>query len=403
MRKRAVPENGVSFVDGAGQPYATFGKNDSGQGIQGMTSEYELMRGDIVDVFYRTSLGLNVDDEKEEKKEIDGSDGNGYPIRYEFGVTVTNLTKTQSGDGKSGTEGVEATFSDGRTVRYDLVVGADGQASRTRRFVLGGRAASDACFRPLGLYTALFLVPRRAGVDGGWMTVHAMTGRRAVITRAADEAAPTQVYMAVQTTRKVDGFGIASAMGATNTNTNANKNGSEGGRVLTQREAFVRAFADHKGWRVPELVEALRNDTSDDDFYATEIGQVHCPALVAGRVALLGDAGYCPSPITGKGTTLSLVGAYILAGELARHGPDDVGGALDAYERAVRPFVDESQKILPGLPAAIYADSAWGLWLLTSILWVVSKLGIVDLLTRIVPESASGIKLPEYPELNLED
>ena len=38
-----------------------------------------------------------------------------------------------------------------------------------------------------------------------------------------------------------------------------------------------------------------------------------------GRVTC-GDAGYCASPLSGMGTSLALVGAYVLAGELGPAG-----------------------------------------------------------------------------------
>ncbi|KAI1429681.1 FAD/NAD(P)-binding domain-containing protein [Xylaria sp. FL1777] len=384
IRKRAVPEQGVSFVDARGRSFATFGKNDSGHGAQTMTSEYEVMRGDLVDVLYRASLDWSTDkddDDEEKRQEAPAvsdvvSSGN---VRYEFGVTVTGLSQHDA-------DAVDVTFSDGRTARYDLVVGADGQASRTRRMILGGKDASDACFRPLGIYTALYLVPR-APRDDSWMTVHMMPGQRGVFTRSADEKAPTQVYMAIQTSRRRNAYGVYTAMA---------------GSLAAQKDAFVRAFADQHGWRVDELVDALKNKTRDEDFYATEIGQVRCEKLAVGRVALLGDAGYCPSPITGMGTTLSLTGAYILAGELARHGGrDGVPEALTSYARGVRPFVDEAQKILPGFPRIVYAQTRWGLWILTSVIWLLAKLRIVDLLARLFSENSGRVKIPEYPELNL--
>lgn len=65
--------------------------------------------------------------------------------------------------------------------------------------------------------------------------------------------------------------------------------------------------------------------------------------MYSGRVVLLGDAGYFPSPFTGMGTTVSLIGLYVLAGELARHG-NDVYRALKAYEEVVRRPVNECQK-----------------------------------------------------------
>ncbi|KAI1353916.1 FAD/NAD(P)-binding domain-containing protein [Xylaria sp. FL0043] len=378
MRKRAVPEQGVSFVDERGNMFATFGKNDSGHGAQTMTSEYEIMRGDLVDVFYRASLGVSTDADTPKPAAVDNvvSSGN---VRYEFGVTVTELSQHDD-------TAVDVTFSDGRKARYDLVVGADGQGSRTRRAILGGKEASDACFRSLDLFTALYLVPRSAR-DTNWMQVHLMPGRRGIFTRSADEKAPTQVYMAVNTSRAQDAYGVCSA--------------TAGQSIAEQKRTFARAFADQHGWRMDELTDALENKTREEDFYATEIGQVHCEKLAVGRVVLLGDAGYCPSPITGMGTTLSLIGACVLAGELARHGRDGVPEALQSYARGVRPFVDEAQKILPGFPGLLYSESRWGVWIITTIFSLVAKLRIIDLLARFLPESSGRLKIPEYPELNL--
>ncbi|KAI8947612.1 FAD/NAD(P)-binding domain-containing protein, partial [Xylaria longipes] len=391
IRKRVVPERGVCFVDARGRSFATFGKNDSGHGAQAMTSEYEIMRGDLVDVFYKASLGLNPDDDDDDDDDDDTTanekktaavSGNG--VRYEFGTTVTDISQP------SDAAAVSVTFSDGRRATYDLVVGADGQSSRTRRTVL---EASEANFRPLGLFTAYYLVPRGAD-DDGWMKWHIMTGRRGIFTRSAESQKPTQVYMAVQTDRASDAYGVASAVTKSSSSSSA--------VVGEQKEAFAAAFADQTGWRVPGFVDALRHRTPDDDFYATEIGQVRCERLVAGRVVLLGDAGYCPSPITGMGTTLSLTGAYILAGELARHADGDVPAALTAYEEGVRPFVGEAQKLMPGVPGILYAESAWGVWLLGTIISLVAKLRIVDLLVRLLPEDKGGLKIPEYPELKLD-
>src|ERR1700746_1832045 len=55
----------------------------------------------------------------------------------------------------------------------------------------------------------------------------------------------------------------------------------------------------------------------------------------AGRVVLLGDAAWCAGP-GGNGTGLAMMGAFILAGELATRG-DDYRAAFAAYERCLRP------------------------------------------------------------------
>jgi 2-polyprenyl-6-methoxyphenol hydroxylase-like FAD-dependent oxidoreductase len=75
---------------------------------------------------------------------------------------------------------------------------------------------------------------------------------------------------------------------------------------------------------------------------------VRAPRWSHGRVALVGDAAYCPSPMTGMGTTLAVVGAYVLAGEIASHAA--LRDALDGYERIMRPWVEQVQKLPPGMP-----------------------------------------------------
>ncbi|KAI0436321.1 FAD/NAD(P)-binding domain-containing protein [Xylaria telfairii] len=390
IRKRIVPESGVKFVDARGRSFATFGKNDSGRGAQAMTSEYEIMRGDLVDVFYRASLGLDPERSTDKKKGGAVATDNDGAVRYVFGTTAVDISQHDDDDDDDD-EAATVTFSDGKKERYHLVVAADGQSSRTRRMVL---SEHDTGFHPLGLYTAYYLVPR-APDDDAWMRWHLMTGRRAVFTRSADREAPTQVYMSVQTTRATDAYGVATAIGKSSTSSSVS--------VRDQKAVFAAAFADQTGWKLPAFVDALKNTTPDDDFYATEIGQVRCEKLVRGRVVLLGDAGYCPSPITGMGTTLSLTGAYILAGELARHADGDVTAALKAYEEGVRPYVTEAQKLIIGNPDILYAQSAWGVWFLTTIISLMAKLRIVDLAIRLMPEDKGGLKIPEYPALKLGD
>ena len=63
------------------------------------------------------------------------------------------------------------------------------------------------------------------------------------------------------------------------------------------------------------------------------------------RVSLVGDAAYCPSPFTGQGTSLALIGAYVLAKELGRS-PQEPENAFARYEQRMRPFVDMNQALL---------------------------------------------------------
>ncbi|KAH9997386.1 FAD/NAD(P)-binding domain-containing protein [Xylariaceae sp. FL0662B] len=367
IREKTVPEKGLALVDGEGKSRAVFGVNDSGKGQQSMTSEFEIMRKDLVEVLYQASLS-------EGKHAVDGQQGGEQGaeaaggLRYEFNTSVTALSQDA--------DGVDVIFSNGETGRYDLVVGADGQGSRTRRMLFGEEAGRDM-FHPIGVFCAYFLVPRLPDENEIARFYHAREGR-AILTRSGDLGAPTQAY-----------FMCAS-------HGDELRKSIVGKPVEAQKEAFARVFKN-MGWQEERLIKGMFEST---DFYAQEMGQVKCGSPYKGRIALLGDAGYCPSPASGLGTTLSLVGAYILAGELARH-DNDVPAALNAYDISLRPYVDKAQKLLPGQPGLLMIKSGWGVSALHLIASILSKLKVDKIVNQIMPENKGGLKIPEYPELKL--
>ena len=91
---------------------------------------------------------------------------------------------------------------------------------------------------------------------------------------------------------------------------------------------------------------------SSDLLYFDSVSQVRLPNWSAGRIGLLGDAGYCPSPLSGQGTSLALVGAYVLAGSLAGCDGDHRAG-FARYEARMREFAELNQALAtenPGGP-----------------------------------------------------
>jgi 2-polyprenyl-6-methoxyphenol hydroxylase-like FAD-dependent oxidoreductase len=121
--------------------------------------------------------------------------------------------------------------------------------------------------------------------------------------------------------------------------------------VAAQQDVVARHFA-HVGWETPRLLRAMR---TAPDFLFDSMGQVRLDSWSRGSVALLGDAGYCATPLTGLGTSLALVGAYVLAGELAAT-EGDHGAAFRRYDTVMRPYVSQAQQLPPG-GAAGYAPS----------------------------------------------
>lgn len=367
VRDIVVHERGVAFVDKHGKPQFQVGVNDTGKGQQGMTSEYEIMRGDLVRVLYDASL------EASEAAKKQGGAG----VAYEFGVSVDTISQKEDGEG-----GVDVKFSDGRRQHFDLVVGADGQGSRTRRQAWGDEAGR-AAFHTLHSYGAYFTIPRVEAEDSDIAVVHHLAGRRMIAFRSNGRP-ETQCYMFCN--EPSQGPLLRDATGY-----NPDKT------VDDQKKIWRDFFDDSDAWCRERVFDGLKNTK---DFYAHEAGQVKLDSWSRGRVALLGDAGYCPSPLTGCGTTASLVGAYVLAGELARH-PGDVATALEGYDRVLRPFIDEVQKLPPGGPTLAAPQTDWGIWFMHSLGKFVTTLKIDKLALSLMPSDKGGIPLPKYPELKL--
>jgi 2-polyprenyl-6-methoxyphenol hydroxylase-like FAD-dependent oxidoreductase len=267
IREKLVDEQGIRFIDQKGKIKAEFGANKTGQGKQSFTAEYEIMRGDLVRILY----GATKDN-----------------CRYIFGQTVEDFEQRENG--------VHVKFSDGKEEDFDLLVGADGQSSRTRRKMLGTTLDDD--FEWLGLYLCYFTVPRTEK-DENFAVALNLPGRRVVATRV-DNPKTMQVYLAKQVTDRKAGLQeLNDAMAS--------------GDQQKVKEVYADMFKD-VGWECPRLLDGMLHSEEAKDFYNQRIGQVKMSgSWTKGRVTLVGDAAYCPSPITGVGTSVGIVGAYALA------------------------------------------------------------------------------------------
>jgi 2-polyprenyl-6-methoxyphenol hydroxylase-like FAD-dependent oxidoreductase len=107
------------------------------------------------------------------------------------------------------------------------------------------------------------------------------------------------------------------------------------------------------------------------DFYFDVLRQVRMPRWSKGRVALLGDAAWCVTPLGGIGATLSVTGAHVLAGELALHG--EPIEAFGAYERAMRPMVAQGQGIPKFVPRLAHPRTRAGIAVLHGALGILTR------------------------------
>jgi 2-polyprenyl-6-methoxyphenol hydroxylase-like FAD-dependent oxidoreductase len=105
-----------------------------------------------------------------------------------------------------------------------------------------------------------------------------------------------------------------------------------------QRNIIFNQFST-TGWRTPELLAEVKNSTT---FYFDKLCQMKMPSWTKGRVALVGDAGYCASPAAGRGGSLAIDGAAALANAFQKcHG--DFEPAFREYNKNFRPFIEEVQ------------------------------------------------------------
>jgi 2-polyprenyl-6-methoxyphenol hydroxylase-like FAD-dependent oxidoreductase len=266
---------------------------------------------------------------------------------------------------------VLATLSDGTTVRADLVVGADGPHSAVRRLAFG---PEENFARPLGGYNAWFSAPDAVGLDGWFLIYQAPGGLNASMRPSHDPAMAKAGLVFRSEPIRYDR-----------------------GNLDGQRELLAARFTG-AGWQCDALVDAAREA---DDFYFDEFIQVHLDTWSSGRVTLVGDAGYCASPLSGMGTSLALVGAYVLAGEL---GPADdfdakrLAAALDRYQMVMRPYVDRCQTL--GNTIDRYApNSAANIAFTAMAMKYMQRWPFRPFAERKWFTTADAVELPDYPSL----
>ncbi len=281
-------------------------------------------------------------------------------VEYLFGDSITAI----SPDG-------EVRFENAAPRRFDLVVGADGQHSNVRRLVFGDESRfSDF----IGAYFGVLTLPNTFSLDGE-LLIHVGVGRTAGIysARHLDEARALFLF---RSERELDYH---------------HRDVPRQKDLL--RGAFRGLHADVDRW----LDELDRTPA----FYFDSITQVRMDTWSRGRVTLVGDAGYCPGPAVGGSTSLAVVGAYVLAGELARAGGDHER-AFPAYERAMAEHVRGSRAVALSAAKTLIPTSRLGVSALAHGARLISALpaGPSRALLRLTTKSArvyNSMTVDDYP------
>lgn len=212
----------------------------------------------------------------------------------------------------------------------DLVLGADGLHSRIRNLAFG----PDRDFEyPLGCHVASFEVAGYRPRNDDLYVAHSAPGRYIARFPARDDK--TLFFLLLRDaylpgTPPLDDAGRKAMLG----------------------DAFAGM-----GWECPAILAALQETT--DTLFFDSISQVRMPHWTRGRVALVGDAAACPSLLAGEGAGFALAGAYVLAGELHRHG-GNLPAALPQYEARLRPYTLRKQRYAEGLVSSFVPTTALG-------------------------------------------
>lgn len=306
-------------------------------GDSGFTSELEIVRGDLVQIL--------VDHTKE-------------VVDYRFGDSIKALA--EQGDH------VLVTYDKGGQESFDLVIAADGVRSTTRSLIFG----EEAKFNDLGLYN-VYLTLEKTKDDTDWARWYNAPGSRVLFLRPDSEGA------------------IRASLSFLSSDDSYLKAPRE-----EQRKMIIDKL-DGIGWEGSRLVDAL---STGADFYFDKFMQVMAPRWSSGRMAMVGDAAYCPTAITGMGTSLAVIGAYVLAGELAKN--DDYSQAFAAYEQKFRPFVTSVQKLPPGTPWVVHPKYKWGVAVLNTFISIAAS-GFVKKVMNLFKSNKKTVKkddfeLPDY-------
>jgi 2-polyprenyl-6-methoxyphenol hydroxylase-like FAD-dependent oxidoreductase len=224
-------------------------------------------------------------------------------VEYRFNESIESLDNNAVA--------VDVRFASGAQERFDIVIGADGLHSNTRKLAFG---PEERFIYYLGYTFAGFTMPNIIGLSHG-----------------------SAIYSGIQRMAALYGVKESDTLHAFFNIARDHPSTEELSSVEIQRRLMRETFQGD-GWVIPQMLDAF--DIADDVYFDC-VSQMRMPRWSNGRVAVVGDAAAAPSFMTGQGSSVALVSAYVLAGELASHAKHEDGFA--AYERRARPFVERNQ------------------------------------------------------------
>ena len=349
IRKFNTTEKGTQIIDSKGRSFAPFPVKQGEVGS--FTSEFEILRGDLSKVLYDATK--------------DHPD-----IKYLFDTTVESITPNDK-------DSVKVELSNGEVQEFDLLVAADGQWSRVRKQCFPADSITVKDMNMYGVYWTIERLP----TDNDWWNVYFALRSRIMTIRPDPHGTIRAMftYMPCNAAQK-----------------KAWEEASRAGRKA-QQELLRTYFAD-AGWQAERLLDSM---DKGPDFYFQSIKQIKMAKWSSGRVVCLGDAAYCPTPLTGAGASLAVIGAYVLGGELSKLGADEhPSKAFEAYETVFRPFVEESQKVPSIFPGVAHFETAFKRSLGHAVLRTLSRIAAIPwVVKQFGTNEDEDFPLPEYPKI----
>ncbi|MBS7564259.1 FAD-dependent monooxygenase [Mucilaginibacter sp. Bleaf8] len=223
-------------------------------------------------------------------------------VEFIFGESITALNETEND--------IQVTFKNGSQKSFELVFGCDGIHSAVRKIWFGHE---DKYIHFLEQYFSITIVNK--------LLIRQNTAQmynvpnKAVMLNAYNNK--TDIIFCFRTEEEIP----------------YNYRDEE-----QQRNIILEKFTG-ESWRTAELLEELKRSKT---FYFDKLCQIKMPSWTKGRVALVGDAGYCASPAAGMGGSLAIDGAAALADAMQKHN-GNYKAAFQEYNTTFRPFIEEVQ------------------------------------------------------------
>lgn len=341
VRARSTHEAGYRMMDATNNVIGTLPAGNSSA-----SKEIEIMRPELADILYTAASA------QEE-------------VEFRFNSSVHSITNTPE---KVIVEIENSATDQTITESFDMLVACDGLRSKTRNMILSPEECEN-CIKTINTFIAFFSIPAEPQ-DKPYARSCQFPGRKLVFIKPETEKR-SSAYLG--TVKNVEALREARRS-----------------RDVTKQKTAIKEYFQGSGWETDRILEGMM-DT--DNFYFEEISQVYLNRWHQGRCVLLGDTAYCPSPLTGQGTPLAMIGAYVLASKIIAT-PDNPPKAFEEYDKDFRPFVNKKQPIpLGGLaPKFLNPDTALGIWILRTIFAWVTWLAP----WRFLPEFGSeSYKLPD--------